>query len=103
MPGSWVRIPPLLFSKIVTYRPFAPRIKLGTCHPPQKGAVMTFRVLLLVVGAACTAALPARAQKRGSFEIGGFASYLNADNSLPGDHALGFRRRVAVNPLACPA
>ena len=40
---------------------------------------MTFRVLLLVVGAACTAALPARAQKRGSFEIGVFAAYLNAD------------------------
>ncbi len=61
---------------------------------------MTFRVLLLVVGAACTAALPARAQKRGSFEIGGFAAYLNADNSLPVGNALGFGGRVGVNPFS---
>ena len=61
---------------------------------------MTFRVLLLVVGAACTAAFPARAQKRGSFEIGGFAAYLNADNSLPVDNALGFGGRLGVNPLS---
>jgi hypothetical protein len=60
---------------------------------------MTFRVLLLVVGAACTAALPARAQKRGSVEIGGFAAYLNADNSLPVGNALGFGGRVGVNPF----
>jgi len=60
---------------------------------------MTFRVLLLVVGAACTAALPARAQKRGSFEIGAFAAYLNADNSLPVGNALGFGGRVSVNPF----
>jgi hypothetical protein len=60
---------------------------------------MTFRVLLLVVGAACTAALPARAQKRGSFEIGAFAAYLNADNSLPVGNALGFGGRVGVNPF----
>jgi len=59
---------------------------------------MTFRVLLLVVGAACTAVLPARAQKRGSFEIGAFAAYLNADNSLPVGNALGFGGRVGVNP-----
>jgi hypothetical protein len=61
---------------------------------------MTFRVLLLVVGAACTAALPARAQKRGSFEIGGFAAYVNADNSLPVANALGFGGRVGVNPFS---
>jgi len=60
---------------------------------------MTFRVLLLVVGAACTATLPARAQKRGSFEIGAFAAYLNADNSLPVGNALGFGGRVSVNPF----
>jgi Outer membrane protein beta-barrel domain len=58
---------------------------------------MTFRVLLLVVGAACTAALPARAQKRGSVEVGAFAAYLNADNSLPVGNALGFGGRVGVN------
>jgi len=61
---------------------------------------MTFRVLLLVVGAACSAALPARAQKRGSFEIGAFAAYLNADNSLPVGNALGFGGRVSVNALS---
>src|SRR3989442_2617054 len=61
---------------------------------------MTFRVLLLVVGAACTAVLPARAQKRGSFEIGAFAAYLNADNSLPVGNALGFGGRVGVNPFS---
>jgi len=60
---------------------------------------MTCRVLLVVVGAACTAALPARAQKRGSFEIGAFAAYLNADNSLPVGNALGFGGRVGVNAL----
>jgi len=60
---------------------------------------MTFRVLLLVVGAACTAAIPARAQKRGSFEIGAFAAYLNADNSLPVSNALGFGGRLGVNAL----
>jgi hypothetical protein len=60
---------------------------------------MTFRVLLLVVGATCTAALPARAQKRGSFEIGGYAAYLNADNSLPIGNAVGFGGRVGVNAL----
>jgi hypothetical protein len=60
---------------------------------------MTFRVLLLVVGAASTAALPARAQKRGSVEVGAFASYFNADNSLPVGNALGFGGRVGVNAL----
>ena len=60
---------------------------------------MTFRVLLVVVGAACTVAVPARAQKRGSFEIGLFAAYLNADNSLAIGNALGFGGRVGVNPL----
>lgn len=60
---------------------------------------MTFRVLLLAVGATCIAALPARAQKRGSFEIGAFAAYLNADNSLPVGNALGFGGRVGVNPF----
>jgi hypothetical protein len=61
---------------------------------------MTFRVLVVVVGAACTAALPARAQKRGSFEIGAFAAYLNADNSLPVGNALGFGGRAGVNPFS---
>ena len=61
---------------------------------------MTFRVLLVLVGAACTAALPARAQKRGSFEIGAFAAYLNADNSLPVSNALGFGGRVGVNAFS---
>src|SRR6266404_3942408 len=103
MPGSWVRIPPLLFRTIVTYRPSAPRNRLGTCHLPLKGAVMTFRVLALVVGAACTAALPARAQKRGSFEVGGFAAYVNADNSLPVDNALGFGGRAGVNAFSKPS
>jgi len=60
---------------------------------------MTFRVLLLAVGAACIAALPARAQKRGSFEVGAFAAYLNGDNSLPVGNALGFGARVGVNPF----
>src|SRR3989442_8776505 len=60
---------------------------------------MTFRVLLVVVGAACTAAVPARAQKRGSLEIGAFAAYLNADNSLPLGNALGFGGRGGANPF----
>jgi hypothetical protein len=60
---------------------------------------MTFRVLLLVVGAACTSALPARAQKRGSFEVGGFAAYFNADNSLPVGNPIGFGGRLGVNAL----
>jgi Outer membrane protein beta-barrel domain len=58
---------------------------------------MTLRVLLLVVGAALTASLPARAQKRGSVEVGAFATYLNADNSLPIGNAVGFGGRVGVN------
>jgi hypothetical protein len=61
---------------------------------------MTFRVLALIVGATCSAALPARAQKRGSFEIGGFAAYVNADNSLPVDNALGFGGRLGVNAFS---
>src|SRR5260370_973060 len=60
---------------------------------------MTFRVLVVAVGAACIAAVPARAQKAGSFEIGAFAAYLNADNSLPVGNALGFGGRVGVNAL----
>ncbi len=60
---------------------------------------MTFRVLVVAVGAACIAAVPARAQKPGSFEIGAFAAYLNADNSLPVGNALGFGGRVGVNAL----
>jgi hypothetical protein len=60
---------------------------------------MTFRVLLLAVGAASSAVLPARAQKRGSFEIGGFAAYFNTDNSLAIGNALGFGGRVGVNAL----
>jgi hypothetical protein len=51
---------------------------------------MTFRVLLLVAGAAVTGALPATAQKQGSFEVGAFAAYLNADNSLAVGNAVGF-------------
>jgi hypothetical protein len=61
---------------------------------------MTFRVLAIVVGATCTAVLPARAQKRGSVEVGGFAAYLNADNSLPVGNTLGFGGRVGVNAFS---
>jgi len=60
---------------------------------------MNVRVLVLILGATLTAALPVRAQKRGSFEIGAFAAYMNADNSLPVDNALGFGGRVGVNAL----
>ena len=58
---------------------------------------MTFRVLLLVAGAALTASLPARAQKRGSVEVGAFAAYLNTDNSLPVGNAVGVGVRAGVN------
>ena len=58
---------------------------------------MTFRVLLLVAGAAVTGALPATAQKQGSFEVGAFAAYLNADNSLAVGNAVGFGVRGGVN------
>ncbi|HEY3221811.1 MAG TPA: hypothetical protein VGJ80_13860 [Gemmatimonadales bacterium] len=61
---------------------------------------MKFRVLLLIVGATLTAALPVRAQKRGSFEVGVFTAYLNADNSLAVGNALGFGGRVGVNALS---
>lgn len=58
---------------------------------------MMFRVLLLAVGAAFTASLPARAQKSGSLEVGAFAAYLNADNSLPVGNAVGVGARAGVN------
>jgi len=58
---------------------------------------MTFRVLLLVAGAAVAGVLPASAQKPGSFEVGAFAAFLNADNSLPVGNAIGFGGRVGVN------
>src|SRR6267143_6574694 len=61
---------------------------------------MTFRVLLVVGAVAFASALPARAQKPGSFEVGAFVAYLNADNSLPVDNALGFGGRVGVNPFS---
>jgi hypothetical protein len=61
---------------------------------------MSLRVLVCVVGVACTAAVPVSAQKRGSFEVGAFAAYLNGDNSLPIGNALGFGGRVAVNALS---
>jgi outer membrane protein with beta-barrel domain len=60
---------------------------------------MTFRVLVLVVGAAWLAAVPARAQKRGSVEVGAFTAYMNADNSLPVGNAIGFGGRVGVNAM----
>lgn len=60
---------------------------------------MTSRVLLLVAGVALTVALPARAQKRGSVEVGAFAAYLNADNSLPVGNALGIGGRAGFNAL----
>jgi hypothetical protein len=58
---------------------------------------MTFRVLLVVGAVAFASALPARAQKPGSFEVGAFVAYLNADNSLPMRNAIGFGGRVGVN------
>lgn len=58
---------------------------------------MTFRVLLLIAGAAATGVVPAAAQKQGSFEVGAFAAYLNADNSLAVGNAIGFGGRVGVN------
>jgi hypothetical protein len=58
---------------------------------------MTFRVLLLIVGAAGTGVLPAAAQKQGSFEVGAFAAYFNADNSLPVGNTIGFGARAGVN------
>ena len=58
---------------------------------------MTFRVLLLVAGAAAAGVVPAAAQKQGSFEVGAFAAYLNADNSLAVGNAVGFGGRVGVN------
>jgi hypothetical protein len=60
---------------------------------------MTFRVLFVVAGVVCITALPARAQKRGSFEVGVFTAYLNADNSLPVGNTLGFGGRVGVNAM----
>jgi hypothetical protein len=60
---------------------------------------MTSRVLLVVAGVALTGVLPARAQKPGSVEVGAFAAYINADNSLLVGNALGFGGRVAVNAL----
>jgi len=59
----------------------------------------SFRSVYQIGNLSSTAALPARAQKRGSFEIGGFAAYVNADNSLPVGNALGFGGRVGVNPF----
>src|SRR5436305_963001 len=88
-PGPFFDLPPLRHAH-----------QIGNLSSTPKRAVMMFRVLLLVVGAACTAAFPARAQKRGSFEIGVFAAYLNADNSLPVGNALGFGGRVGVNPFS---
>ena len=41
--------------------------------------------------------LPAAAQKRGSFELGAFAAYLNADNSLAVGNSIGFGGRAGVN------
>ena len=60
---------------------------------------MTIRVLLVVVAVASTAVRPrpARAQRPGSFEVGAFAAYLNADNSLPVRNAVGFGARVGVH------
>jgi hypothetical protein len=58
---------------------------------------MKSRVLLLVAGAVLAGVVPAAAQKRGSVEVGAFAAYLNADNSLPVGNALGFGGRVGVN------
>jgi len=58
---------------------------------------MTFRVLLLLAGAAVTGVLPATAQKQGSFEVGAFAAYLNADNSLAVGNGIGFGGRAGVN------
>jgi hypothetical protein len=60
---------------------------------------MTLRVrtVLLVTGAALTAALPLRGQRRGSVEVGAFVAYLNADNSLPVGDGVGFGGRAGVN------
>jgi hypothetical protein len=58
---------------------------------------MTFRVLLLVTWAAVAGVLPAAAQKRGSVELGAFAAYVNADNSLAVGNAIGFGGRAGVN------
>ncbi|HWC73318.1 MAG TPA: outer membrane beta-barrel protein [Gemmatimonadales bacterium] len=58
---------------------------------------MTFRVMLLVAGAAVVGVQPAVAQKRGSFEVGAFAAYLNADNSLAVGNTIGFGGRAGVN------
>lgn len=60
---------------------------------------MTFRVLALVVSTMSLAAIPARAQKRGSVEVGAFTAYMNADNSLPVGNAVGFGGRVGVNAM----
>ena len=60
---------------------------------------MTFRILLLVTAAAVVGAVPASAQKRGSFEIGGFAAYFNTDNSLAVGNSLGFGGRAGLNVL----
>jgi len=60
---------------------------------------MTFRVLLVVAGAACTTAVPLHAQKRGSVEVGAFTAYMNADNSLAVGNTLGFGGRVGVNAM----
>lgn len=58
---------------------------------------MTFRVLLLLAGVAVTGVLPATAQKQGSFEVGAFAGFLNADNSLAVGNGIGFGARGGVN------
>src|SRR5256885_6690673 len=44
---------------------------------------MTSRVLAVLAGASLVCALPVAAQRAGTIEVGGFARYVDFDNTLP--------------------
>src|SRR2546427_2245681 len=57
---------------------------------------MTSRAMRLLAVASVVLALPAAAQRAGTLEVGGFARYVNFDNSLPMGDDMDVGGRVAV-------
>src|SRR2546427_10841748 len=57
---------------------------------------MTSRAMRLLAVASVVLALPMAAQRAGTIEVGGFARYVNFDNSLPMGDDMDVGGRVAV-------
>src|SRR6266571_3859380 len=76
------------------------RCQRGDRHYHETGSLggisMLSRAMRLLAGTSLVLAVPVAAQRAGTIEVGGFARYVDFDNTLPMGDAMGVGGRVGV-------